>query len=290
MTETATLLCFDSGVGGLNTLEALLHDSPSSSLYYGADTAWVPYGDKQPSLLRARIVDLITQAVVQFPIHGVAIACNTAICALLSGGQPQTTPGEPAKLVFDDIPLPIYSVVHATVDALAQCHSAQPLGRVGVLATALTTASGVYARLIGEQLGPDVQVFEQACPDLVPLIEAGQLGDPALETALYQYMAPLLDEGMEALVLGCTHYSLLAPLAKMHGLMVGQPLTVVDSAWVFAGILKKYIHDLTVAAHESGEGEGRMMLVTGDTGLFKTTLAQLPLPHCWEIPLKHWPV
>jgi glutamate racemase len=205
-TPRAPIGVFDSGVGGLTVVAELRRRLPEEGILYLGDTARLPYGTKSPST-----VFRYTQRNVDFLVgHGVkavVVACNTASALALEGLTS---------------PVPVWGVVEPGAERAV----AASRGRIGVIATESTVASQAYARAL-HRLRPDVEVVSQACPLLVPLVEEGWLEDPVTEAVARRYLEPLLAARIDTLVLGCTHYPLLAPLLAR---VAGDAVTLVDSA------------------------------------------------------------
>lgn len=183
---------FDSGLGGLTVLRQLLSRRPRQSCLYLGDTARVPYGQRSPEEIRA-IAGEVVRWLRHQGVELLVMACNTT-----------------NALAFD------IAVAEAGVPVVGLIDSAASVldsHRVGVLATSATVASGAYSRAIRAN-HPSARVVEVACPAFVPLIEAGELEGARIERAAAEYLAPLLQAGVESVVLGCTHYPLLAPLLE----------------------------------------------------------------------------
>jgi glutamate racemase len=205
---------FDSGVGGLTVHRALLDALPGADTLYLGDTARVPYGTKsaetvtQYSLRNARFL-------LEEGIDLLVVACNTVSALAL--------PALEAAL-----PVPVLGVVEPGARAAVQASRG---GRIGVIGTPGTVASGAYQAAI-RALSPGAEVVARACPLFVPLAEEGWTdpGDEIVRGVVHRYLAPLRDQGIDTLVLGCTHYPLLqaAIAAELPG------VTLVDSARVVA--------------------------------------------------------
>ncbi len=197
---------FDSGVGGLTVVSALIRRLPEEAILYLGDTARLPYGDKSPRTVKRytrRNVDfLLTRGV-----KAVVVACNTASALALE------------ELAYT---VPIWGVVEPGAAAAVAATD----GKVGVIATESTIRSDAYGRAI-RRLDPTVEVSSRACPLFVPLVEEGWSDDPISRQIAERYLAPLLDAGIDTLVLGCTHYPLLKPILQR---VAGAGIRLVDSA------------------------------------------------------------
>ncbi len=201
---------FDSGVGGLTVVRALRERLPRESILYLGDTARLPYGTKSPATVRQytrRNVEFLEQRGVK----AVVVACNTA-----------------TALALDDLPTPV--PVWGVVEPGAERAAAISAGRVGVIATEATILSDAYGRALRRRR-PELEVVSQACPLFVPLVEEGWHDDPLAEQVARRYLEPLLAAEIDTLVLGCTHYPLLAPVLRR---VVGDSIALVDSAQAVA--------------------------------------------------------
>ncbi|RPH56342.1 glutamate racemase, partial [bacterium] len=182
---------FDSGVGGLTVVSALRRRLPGESILYLGDTARLPYGSKSPETVTRytrRNIEFLTERGVK----AVVVACNTASALALPHLEPL---------------VPTWGVIEPG----ARKAAAVSRGRVGVIATEATVRSDAYPRAL-RALRPDLKILSQACPLFVPLVEEGWHDDPITEEVAERYLRPLLDAGIDTLVLGCTHYPLLKPV------------------------------------------------------------------------------
>lgn len=187
---------FDSGLGGLTAVKELRRVLPCEHIIYFGDTGRVPYGTRSHSII-IRYAKQDIRFLTKFNIKALVVACGTVSSVAL----PE---------IGGDYDFPIRGVIDSTAFAAA---SATKNGRIGLLATAATVSSGSYVRRIAE-IDPGLQVFSNAAPLLVPLVENGRFhrGDPVSTIVLREYLAPLLDAGIDTLILGCTHYPLLTDL------------------------------------------------------------------------------
>ena len=210
---------FDSGVGGLTVVRALREALPGEDLIYLGDTARVPYGSKSP-----RTVERYAEGCLRFLIEqGVklaVVACNTASATAL-----------PALSAAAGMP-----VIGAVEPGAATALAASSAGRIGVLGTLATIRSGAYARAITARAG-EATVTGLPCPLLVPLAEEGWTHGPIAEAICARYIDDLLarDPEIDTLVLGCTHYPLLADsLSRAASDRAGRAVAIVDSATAMA--------------------------------------------------------
>jgi glutamate racemase len=199
---------FDSGVGGLTVFREIARTLPGESLIYLGDSARVPYGTKSPQT----VVRYTMEAANHLLARGVkmlVIACNTATAAALPALQRQLS-------------IPVIGVIEPGARAAAE----RTAGRVGVLATEGTVKSKAYAKAI-HALRADVEVIESAAPLFVPLAEEGWANTHVAREVAEIYLEPLIDERIDTLVLGCTHYPILRGTIEK---VVGESVAIVDSA------------------------------------------------------------
>lgn len=201
---------FDSGIGGLTVVAALRRRLPGEAILYLGDTARLPYGTKSPETVTGYTRNNLA-FLHQRGVKAVVVACNTASALAL-----------PHLRLLE----PTWGVIEPGAHQAA----AVSRGRVGVIATEATVRSGAYAAAL-TGLRPELEVRSQPCPLLVPLVEEGWHDDPLTAEVARRYLAPLLAAGIDTLVLGCTHYPLLAPLLQR---VAGPGVTLVDSAGAVA--------------------------------------------------------
>lgn len=200
---------FDSGIGGLTVAAALQQLLPSENIFYIGDTARVPYGGKSRRTVERYSVEiggllLAEQAKI------IVVACNTASALAVPRMQ-------------ESFKVPVQGVVVPGAEAAVRATKTR---RIGIMATRATIASGAYEHAV-KHLDPAVQVFSAACPLLVPLIEEGLFEDPVTDQILARYLAPLIGQNVDTIVLGCTHYPLLrGPIGRA----AGPDIALVDSA------------------------------------------------------------
>lgn len=213
---------FDSGFGGLHVLRAIVRALPQYEYVYLGDTARAPYGDRP----QETILGYTRQAVDFLFAHDcglVIIACNTASSDALRKIQDEY--GAKKKVLGVLIP--------AAEDAVQKTKNR----RVGVIATRGTVASKKFPRELAK-LDARVKVYQQACPLLVPLVEAGEHNSRETETILKRYLAPLLKKKIDTLILGCTHYGILERKIRK---IAGPDITIVSEARVVPKKLKMYL-------------------------------------------------
>lgn len=237
---------FDSGVGGLTVLDAMRRLMPAEDYLFLGDTARVPYGAKsQKTIVRyslqaaARLIGLRIKLLV--------IACNTATAAALPALR-ETWPD-----------MPVIGVVEP--GSRAACE-ASPSGDIAVIATESTIRSGAYAEAILRRR-PDAQVRSLACPLFVPLAEEGWFDGPIVEGVVARYLDPLFSSrpAPDCLVLGCTHYPMLAPAIRK---VVGPEVTIVDSAATTAEVVKRRLAERSLANPQPERSGDTLFFITDD--------------------------
>lgn len=205
--HNAPIGIFDSGVGGLSVLREIRRLLPSENLLYYADSGHCPYGRKTVEQISVRAL-AITDELLAAGAKLIVVACNTATIAAI----------ERLRAVY---PLSFVGIEPAIKPAVAKTRS----GVVGVLATGAALAGDKFLRLHAQH-GGHVRVITQPCPGLVEFVERGELEGAPLRALLNQYVQPLLADGADTLVLGCTHYPFLRP-ALLE--LVGPQVALLDT-------------------------------------------------------------
>ena len=262
---SAPIGVFDSGVGGLTVARELMRQLPHESVLYVGDTARVPYGPKSPDTVR-RYSREIAAFLLGEGVKAVVVACNTATAHALD-------------VLRRELPVPVVGVVEpgaraAVGEAGGQTRRGR---RVGVIGTVGTIRSGAYDRAI-RALDPDAVVVGQACPLFVPLVEEGWLEHDATELVAREYLAPLREQRVDTVVLGCTHYPLLRPLI---GRVVGPDVRLIDSARETAAATARALADAGLTA--SGDGPPKRRFVVTDAAEQFARVAA----HFLGAPLEH---
>lgn len=247
---------FDSGIGGLTVAAALQNLLPSEMIFYIGDTARVPYGGKSRKTVERYSIE-IGGLLLAEQAKMIVVACNTASALAVPRMQ-------------ELFKAPVQGVVAPGAEAAVR---ATRNGRIGVIGTRATIASGAYEHAI-HALQPDAQVFSVACPLLVPLIEEGMFDDPITDQVIKRYLTPLLNEGIDTLVLGCTHY----PLAREAiGRGAGDGVTLVDSAENCALAVKTLLEARNLAAPTNRLGKLDVALTDSTEGFLRTAEKALEL-------------
>ena len=216
---TITLGVFDSGVGGLSVLHHIHQQIPQAQLIYVADSGHVPYGDKSPEYVTKRS-HALTKFLIGQGAQAIVIACNTATAAA-------------AASLRDHFKLPIIGMEPAVKPAVSATKSAV----VGVLATIGTLESARFAALLEKYAGK-VQIVTQGCPGLVEQVEKGELHSAETRELVQRYTAPLLQQGADTLILGCTHYPFLVPVIEQ---VVGNHIALIDTGAAVARHLQRRV-------------------------------------------------
>lgn len=198
---------FDSGVGGLTVVRSLLDKLPGESFIYFGDTAHVPYGNKSEEQLFIYARQILNYLLSR-DVKAVIVACGTHSSVTLPSLEKVCT-------------LPLLGVVKAGARAASKTSRN---GSIGVIATQPTVNSQAYTRAI-KTIDSELRICEKACPKFVPLVESGQLNGPATREAIAEYIGPLVDEGIDTLILGCTHYPFLFEAIRDF---VGPAVNLVD--------------------------------------------------------------
>jgi glutamate racemase len=223
---------FDSGVGGISVLQHIHALLPHEQLLYVADSRYAPYGSKTPQEIQSRCFE-IADFLIAKGVKAIVVACNTATAAAIDKMREKYS-------------LPIIGMEPAVKPAAA----ASKNGVIGVLATVGTLKSAQFAGLL-ESYGRNVKVVTQGCIGLVECIERGELRSDNTLDLLERYCQPLLDEGADTIVLGCTHYPFVKPLIRQ---IVGYGVTLIDTGAAVANHLQKRLaaFDLLTQQHQAG--------------------------------------
>ncbi|MDO4299515.1 MAG: glutamate racemase [Lachnospiraceae bacterium] len=213
---------FDSGVGGLTVAREIMRNLPNEDIVYFGDTARVPYGSKsKDTIIR------FSQQIIRFlrtqNVKAIVIACNTASALALDE-------------VEEELDIPIIGVLKPGAKVAA---ATTRNGKIGVIGTESTINSQMYPKYIREQ-NPEVAVYGKACPLFVPLVEEGWLKDPVTEEVARRYLENLLKDGIDSLILGCTHYPLLRSLIRG---VVGETVNLVNPAYETARELGELLRE-----------------------------------------------
>ncbi len=258
---------FDSGVGGLTVVRQIHKALPNEDIVYLGDTARVPYGTKSPSTV-VRFACEDTQFLLHQKVKAVVVACNTCSAWAL-------------PVLEKKFKTPVFGVITPGVEAaLAKTRT----GRIGIIGTNATIRSKAYSNNL-LALSDRCKVFARATPLLVPLVEEGWINHPVTRQVLQEYLAPLLRERIDTLVLGCTHYPLLKRAIRQ---VVGKEIALIDSAESCARFVAARLQKLGLLK-TPGKRPGTIQpFVTDESDRF-TLVAQkflgIPTEPAWKVDL-----
>jgi len=239
MSDPRPIGVFDSGIGGLTVVKAVRDLLPNENIVYLGDTARVPYGPKSPETVQRYAAEL-AQLLMRKNAKALVVACNTVSSVAL-------------PLVAKKFSAPVIGVIEPGARAALQATRNR---HIGVIGTRATIRSGAYEKAL-HATDNNVRVSSRACPLLVPLIEEGLLDDEVTDRVIARYLEPLLSDGIDTLVLGCTHYPLLSPAIARS---LGDRVRLVDSAINCALAVEQLLDEQSLRARHSDRGELRVML------------------------------
>jgi glutamate racemase len=223
----------DSGVGGISVLKHIHALLPHEHLMYVADSKYAPYGNKTPAEITNRCM-IVADYLIAQDVKALVVACNTATAAAI----------DELRKTFD---IPIIGMEPAVKPAA----EASKNGVIGVLATVGTLKSAQFAALL-ESYGRNVKVVTQGCIGLVECIERGELDAPETKALIRQYTSPLLAEGADTIVLGCTHYPFVKHVIQE---IVGDKITLIDTGAAVAKQLKRQLEEKSLLSTSKEKAE-----------------------------------
>jgi glutamate racemase len=244
---------FDSGVGGLSVVREIHRLLPWESLIFLADQAHVPYGPRPLGEVLS-FSEAITRYLLSQGVKLVVVACNAASAAAL----------HPLRVTFPEVPF--VGMEPAVKPAAEYTHS----GMVGVLATPATFQGALYASVL-ERFAQEVTVLQDICPGLVAQIEAGEINTPKTRRILEKALQPMLDQGIDTVVLGCTHYPFVIPVIKD---IVGDEVRVIDPAPAVARQVERVLEQQNLGNQRHAPRRLRT-LTTGDAAQLQALLPLL---------------
>src|SRR5213596_1299539 len=234
MSDSRSIGVFDSGIGGLTVVKALCDLLPNENICYLGDTARVPYGPKSPETVQRYALELAGM-LMRKHAKALVVAYNTVSSVAL-------------PLLAKKFPVPIIGVIEPGARAAL---AATRNKHIGVIGTRATIRSGAYEKAL-RAADANVRVSSQACPLLVPLIEEGLLYDEVTERMILRYLEPLLNDEIDTLVLGCTHYPLLTgAIARV----LKRQIMIVDSAQNCARAVEEMLDRQSLRAAPLNHGE-----------------------------------
>jgi glutamate racemase len=254
---------FDSGVGGLTVLHELLVQLPHEDFLYLGDTARFPYGQRTREQL-ARFSAEIAEELLRRRTKLLVVACNSATAAAL--------PSLRRRMLETTLGVDVLGVVRPEA---SQAVAATRTGRIGLLATPTTVASGAYEEAV-TAIDPHVTLYAVPCTDLAGIIQAGEQFDERAVQLVREACAPLRDADVDTVILGCTHYPLIRPMLQR---MLGPQVELVSSGAALARQVGHALSTRSLGNQRAGEGEYHF-LCTGDADAFSelgTRFLQMPL-------------
>ncbi|MGD0843256.1 MAG: glutamate racemase [Geobacteraceae bacterium] len=239
---------FDSGVGGLTVLKEVVKALPQEDTIYLGDTARVPYGTKSPETV-TRYALQVTSFLVQRDIKLLVVACNTASAVSL-------------EALKDHFSIPIIGVIEP---GARRAVSVTRTGKVGIIGTAATIQSSAYAKAI-KRMNREIEVVTRACPLFVPLAEEGWVDNEVVRLTARIYLQGLREEGVDTLVLGCTHYPLLKGIIAET---MGDDVQLVDSAEETARTVAETLNDRGLLRPSSEKGNHHYFVTDVPAGFIR---------------------
>lgn len=213
---------FDSGLGGLTAVKQIMNELPNENIIYFGDTGRVPYGTRsRETILKYTRGDI--RFLQTFDVKVIVIACGTASSAAL-------------PMIKNEFDVPIVGVIDAAVYAAVRTTKNK---KIGVIGTSGTIKSGEYEKQIKEY-DRDMEVYSKACPMFVPLVENGYFDSKVTKLIVEEYLEEIRNEGVDTLILGCTHYPLLEKVIQEY---MGKNVVLINSGAEVAKYLKKKLDD-----------------------------------------------
>ncbi len=252
---------FDSGVGGLTVLHECLVSLPEENFLYLGDSSHFPYGIKGIEELRER-VERVSAFLLGRGAKLLVVACNSATSA----------GADAVRTIAAEHGVEVVTVIEPEAEIAAAISDS---GRVGVLATPATVESGAYRRSLASQ-GRALEVTEVEAPDLAPIIQHGFPFDQIVVDKVRSYCAPLREADVDTLILGCTHYPLIAPMLQR---MLGRDVRLITAGHAVAAAVQRSLEGAGLGSPAGEEGAYRF-LCTGDVAPFRelgTRFLQMPL-------------
>ncbi len=237
---------FDSGVGGLTVVKQVMKTLPNENIVYFGDTARLPYGSKSKEAV-TKFSRQIVRFLLTKDVKAIIIACNTASSNSLD-------------ILREEFEVPLFGVVIPGVEEALRSTKNK---KVGIIGTAATIRSNAYKTLICES-DSEIQVFSKPCPLFVPLVEEGWTENDIAKLTAERYLRELINQGIDSLVLGCTHYPLLK---RCIGETVGDRVKLVDPAKATAKRVEKFLETNQLLNKKENQGQ-RLFYVSDSTDKF----------------------
>jgi glutamate racemase len=258
---------FDSGLGGLTVLRALIDLLPNEEMVYFGDTGHFPYGAKPLDVVLKYALD-ITDLLLERDVKALVIACNNAAAAALD-------------TLEERLDIPVIGVIEPGLRAGTK---ATRSGRLGVIATAGTVASGAYQQLAAK-IAPDVELSCAGCPGFVEFVEAGDVDSDEVHVLAERLLAPLQQAEIDTLVLGCTHYPLLA---RTIGDVMGRDVVLVSSADETAFAVRELLVERGMDAPVAAQPPEHCFLTSGPVDTFRVLGARFLGPEVETVEAWSW--
>ncbi len=283
MNDPRPIGVFDSGLGGLTVVRALIDLLPSEDIVFFGDNGRFPYGPKPADDVRRYAVQ-IAELLVARGVKLIVVGCNTASAAAL-------------PILQRDLPVPVIGVVEPGLRAAAKVTGS---GRIGVIGTVGTIASGAYQRaamhveaaagaaaraVTGSRTGSPIDLYCAACPGFVEFVEAGEVDSDQVHVLAERLLDPVRRAGVDTLVLGCTHYPLLA---RTIGDVMGRDVVLVSSAEETAFEVRELLERTGALAPPERAGQ-RAFVTSGDTTTFRALGVRFCGPEVVDVEAWRWP-
>jgi len=250
---------FDSGLGGLTVVQALSQVIKGAELFYIADTKNAPYGEKTEEQILQYSLDITQYFIDTHHIDALIIACNTATSAAV-------------KVLRDTYP---ELILIGTEPGIKPAIEQTKTGKVGVLATPATLKGDKYQQLVSAlATQKDVTLFEQACPGLVEQIEMGEIKSTKTKVMLEKWLAPMRENDVDTIVLGCTHYPLVCDMIEE---VMARGLNLIHTGEAIAQ------HLLTLAESKAHKNRGELKINLYYTGILNKNIVNILLPNIHTI-------
>jgi len=213
---------FDSGIGGLTVVKELTRLLPQEDIVYFGDTARVPYGTRSSRIIKQYALE-DAAFLSQFNTKLQVIACNSVSAVAID-------------LLKSNLSIPVTGVIIPGVSAAVQSTRNK---KIGIIGTTATVNSKAYHTQI-KQLDESIEIFSQACPMLVALVEEGWISGEITELTILKYLKPLIEKGVDTIILGCTHFPVLAPTIQK---VISDKIALIDSGKETAKVVKKILDE-----------------------------------------------
>jgi glutamate racemase len=267
MTPDQPIGVFDSGLGGLTVLRALIDLLPDERVVYFGDTGRFPYGPKPRDEVLKHALE-ISDVLMRHEVKTLVVACNSATAVAL-------------ETLVERLDIPVVGVIEPGLQAAVRTTRS---GRVGVIGTVGTIASGAYQR-VATAMGGDVELTCAACPGFVEFVEAGDVDSDQVHVLAERLLAPVRDADVDTLVLGCTHYPLLA---RTIADVMGRDVVLVSSADETAFAVRAMLRAADLDAREAPSDQRHLFFTSGPVNTFRTLGARFLGPEVDAVEPWHW--